>query len=67
MSNRTAFLIIPVVVCISRLGIKTKILVQERRQKYTGALGRVNKRENIIFLDFKKAHMFQCKIYMYRI
>ena len=29
-------------------------------------LGRVNKRGNIIFLDLKKAHMFKCKIYMYR-
>jgi hypothetical protein len=30
------------------------------------SLGRVNMRGNIIFLDFKKAHMFKCKIYMYR-
>ena len=29
-------------------------------------IGRVNKGGNIIFLDFKKAHMFKCKIYMYR-
>jgi hypothetical protein len=30
------------------------------------SLGRVNKRGNTIFLDFKKVHTFKCKIYMYR-
>ena len=31
-----------------------------------GQLGRVNKRGNNLFLDFKQVHMFECKIYMYR-
>jgi hypothetical protein len=34
---------------------------------HNGISGRVNERGTNIFFDLKKAHMFKCKIYMYRI
>jgi hypothetical protein len=48
------------------LGVSLHIITNLYNYLRSPPLGRVNKRGNIIFLDFKKAHMFKCKIYMYR-